>query len=293
VSRFRRRSARPVPNDTTTGTPGPGATPVTIGLSTYAFFWRRSERVSRPLDLLAVIERTAAAGAGVLQICDLPGLERLSATELAALRAASEQAGVALEVGFRGVRSASLERFLDIAVALRARLVRTMLGAGADRPTVQEAVRELRAVAPRYADAGVRIGLETYEVFATSDLLRVVTGVGDPGIGVCLDPANTVARLEQPHATIDQVAEHVVNLHVKDFTFTRSPGLVGFALTGCELGTGLLDLGYLYDRVRPSERGISEIVEHWLPWQGDEVTTVETEERWTERSLAVMRGLAG
>ena len=266
---------------------------MTIGLSTYAFFWRRSARVSHPLDLFAVIERTAAAGAGVLQICDVPDLERLAATELAALRAASEQVGVALEVGFRGVRSANLERFLEIAVALRARMVRTMLGAGTDRPTVREAVAELRAVAPRFADAGVKIGLETYEAFSTSDLVRVIAGVDDPGIGVCLDPANTVARLEHPRATIDQVAGHVVNLHVKDFAFERAPGLVGFALTGRELGAGMLDLEYLYDRVRPADHGISQIVEHWLPWQGDEVATVETEERWTEHSLAVMRDRAG
>ncbi len=145
------------------------------------------------------------------------------------------------------------------------------------------------AIAPRNAAAEVKIGLETYEM--TSDLVRVVEGVDDPAVGICLDPANTVARLEHPRETIDQVAGHVVNLHVKDFSFAKARGLVGFSLSGCELGTGLLDRGYLYDLVCPGARGISQIVEHWLAWQGSEGATIETEERWTARSLLVMKEL--
>lgn len=264
---------------------------MTIGLSTYAFFWRKSDRASHPVSLEAMIEQTAAAGAEVLQICDVPQLEGLSAVELGQLKATGERVGVAFEVGFRGVRANRLERFLEVAKCLGAGVVRTMLGFNDDRPSVDEAVSELRAIAPRYAAAGVKIGLETYEMFSTRDLVRVVEGVDDPAVGICLDPANTVARLEHPRETIDQVAEHVVNLHVKDFFFARAPGLVGFSLSGCELGTGLLDLGYLYERVRPGARGISQIVEHWLPWQGSEEATIETEERWTARSLFLMREL--
>ncbi len=261
---------------------------MSIGLSTYAFFWRMSERAGRPLSLEAVVEQTAAAGAQVLQICDHPRLAALSATELVALRGLGADVGVAFEVGFRGVRAAQLERFLEVARALGARVVRTMLSAGDDRPTLGEAVAELRVAAPRFRDAGVRLGLETYEVFSTEELVRVVEEVGDPALGVCLDPANTVARLEHPKQTIDRVVDHVVNLHVKDFAFRRAPGLVGFTLSGCELGTGLLDVEYLYDRVRPGTRGISQIVEHWLPWQGSGKATVDTEKRWTAHSLAVM-----
>ena len=261
---------------------------MSVGLSTYAFFWRMSAQVGDPLSLEEVVDETAAAGAEVLQICDHPELVEHSATQLAALRARGAAAGVAFEVGFRGVRALQLDRFLEVAVALGAGVVRTMLASGDDRPAPFEAVAELRVAAPRFADAGVRLGLETYEACSTEELVRVVEEVGDPGVGICLDPANMVARLEHPSKTIDRAAAHVVNLHVKDFTFRRAPGLVGFSLVGCELGTGLLDVGYLYGRVRPRSRGISEIVEHWLPWQGSAQATVETEARWTAHSLAAM-----
>ncbi len=266
---------------------------MSVGLSTYAFFWRMSARAPRPLSLEAVVEQTAAAGAQVLQICDHPGLAAMSAAELAELRALGDGLGVAFEVGFRGVRAAQLLRFLEVARALGAGVVRTMLSAGDDRPALSEAVAELRAAVPRFDDAGVRLGLETYEVFSTAELVRVIEEVGESALGVCLDPANTVARLEHPKETIDQVTDYVVNLHVKDFAFQRASGLVGFTLSGCELGTGLLDVEYLYARVRPEARGISQIVEHWLPWQGSAAATIEAEERWTERSLAVMASLGG
>jgi 3-oxoisoapionate decarboxylase len=107
-----------------------------------------------------------------------------------------------------------------------------------------------------------------------------------------LDPANVVARLEDPHSAIDRTADYVVNLHVKDFRFEREPGLVGFSLTGCLLGTGQLGVEYLYQRVTPAQRGISQIVEHWLAWQGDEQSTLETERKWTAHSLATMAAMS-
>ena len=41
-----------------------------IGLSTYAFFWRISERVEHPLTLHEMLEHTHDSGCSVLQICD-------------------------------------------------------------------------------------------------------------------------------------------------------------------------------------------------------------------------------
>lgn len=79
----------------------------------------------------------------------------------------------------------------------------------------------------RSSSVDVTLALETYEQVSTADLLTIVEAVGDPDLGICLDPANVVARLENPRETIDLCAEHVVNLHVKDFRFERQSGLIG------------------------------------------------------------------
>jgi 3-oxoisoapionate decarboxylase len=262
-----------------------------IGLSTYAFFWRHSAHVDNPVSLLGMIERTRDAGADALQICDYPEVESLTSGQLHDVRAAAEANGITLELGVRGVRVPRLESVLSLANSLGAHLVRTMLVLGDDRPTVDEAVQELRAAVRMYASCDVTLALETYEQVATADLLRIVEAVGDPHLGICLDPANVIARLENPRETIDLCAERVVNLHVKDFRFERESGLIGFVLAGCPLGTGQLGVDYLYQRVRPDQRGISQIVEHWLPWQADAEATVLKEQEWTAHSISTVRQL--
>jgi sugar phosphate isomerase/epimerase len=262
-----------------------------LGLSTYAFFWQHSPHVDKPINLLGMVERARDAGADALQICDYPEVESLTSAQAADVRDAAESNGITLELGVRGVRAPRLESVLSLANSLGVRLVRTMLVLGHDRPTVAEAVQELRAAVRLYAKYDVTLALETYEQVSTADLLTIVEAVGDPHLGICLDPANVVARLENPRETIDLCAEHVVNLHVKDFRFERQSGLIGFVLTGCPLGTGLLGVEYLYQRVRPEQRGITQIVEHWLPWQADAETTVLKEQEWTASSLSAMRQL--
>ena len=79
------------------------------------------------------------------------------------------------------------------------------------------------------------------------------------------------------------------NVHVKDFAFSRQDGWVGFTFAGAPLGDGLLDYDYLVETVRPDERGINQIIEHWLPWQGDSATTVNTEDQWTLHNLRLSK----
>jgi len=43
--------------------------------------------------------------------------------------------------------------------------------------------------------------------------------------------------------------------------------------------------------VRPDERGINQIIEHWLVWQGDSATTCALEDEWTLHNLDVLRAL--
>ena len=159
-----------------------------------------------------------------------------------------------------------------------------------DRPDRPEAARRLREVLPSFAAAGVTIALETYEQVRSTELLPLVEEVDHPNLGICLDPGNTIAALERPTDVVTRCAHRTVNLHVKDFGFARSPGWVGFELSGRPLGTGLLDLDHLLGTVRPDERGISQIIEHWLPWQEDAASTCATEAAWTQRSIDVLRG---
>lgn len=260
-----------------------------IGFGTYTFFWEGSELAPERLDVIGMIERTADAGVELFQICDDARIETMSDDELHRVAEVARERGVVLELGTKGIAVAHLERFLEIATILGASLLRSMVTSGDDRPSADEAADRLRQVLPAFEAAGVTIALETYEQLSSQELVDLVTTVDHPNLGICLDPANTVARLEHPTDVIARTAPHVRNIHVKDFAFTRRGGWVGFTLEGAPLGTGLLDYDALVAVVQPDDRGINQIIEHWLPLGDSIVETIELERVWTAHNLQHLR----
>ncbi|SDD00317.1 sugar phosphate isomerase/epimerase family protein [Glycomyces harbinensis] len=263
-----------------------------IGLGTYAFFWQHSERVDEPLSLTGAFEATRALGVDLFQICDFAPLQRMGGGELREAAAAARDLGLAIELGTRGIEPEHLSMFLDLAEVFEARLVRSMVYGDRSRPALPEAERWLRKSLPGFESAGVTIALETYEQVATADLVDLVSACGSDRLGVCLDPGNVVARLERPREAVAATAHLVANVHAKDFAFTREAGWVGFTYSGVPLGTGLHDYPHLLETVRPRERGVNEIVEHWLPWQGDARATVRAEREWTRTAIEYLRSTA-
>ena len=260
-----------------------------IGLSSYAFFWQLSEKVSEPLSLHEALERTAALGVDLFQICDYAPLEAMSEAELKDIRATADSLGIALELGTKGIRPDHLRKFLRIAGILGAPLLRTMFNVPGHTPDAEEAVAIFKDVLPEFEAAGVKIAVETYEQVPTARILEVIRSVGSPYLGICSDPANTVAALESPREVIDAVAPYVLNMHIKDFAFSRKEGWVGFTYSGAPLGEGLQDYDYMAGKLQPKERNINQIVEHWLPWQDSEEETIRLEKQWTQQSLDFLR----
>lgn len=260
-----------------------------IGLGTYAYFWQHSDRVPEPLSLIGALEDTRAQGVDLFQICDFAPLERMSGVELHAAARAAHDLGITIELGTKGIVPEHLSRYLQLADIFQARIVRSMIYGPDSRPGLAEAETWLRHSIRSFEAAGVILALETYEQLATSDLVGVIERVGSDALGICLDPANVTARLEQPKTCVEQTASLTKNVHVKDFAFARQPGWVGFTYSGAPMGTGLHDYPHLLETVRPRERGINEIVEHWLPWQDDAETTIRTEREWTRITLEYLR----
>lgn len=261
-----------------------------IGLGTYAFFWQHSDRVPEPLSLIGAFEATRELGVDLFQICDYEPLSAMSDAELADAASAARDLGLSIELGTKGLEPGRLARFLEHAARFDAKLVRSMLASPETRPSLPQAEDWLRQALPAYEESGITLALETYEQLATDELVGLVERIGSESLGICLDPGNVVARLEQPRDCVERVAPHVKNVHVKDFAFTRQPGWVGFTYGGAVMGEGLHDYPHLLEAVRPRERGVNEIVEHWLSWQGDAETTIRTEREWTRATVDYLRG---
>lgn len=260
-----------------------------IGLGTYAFFWQHSTRVAEPLGLVGALERTRELDVSLFQICDYEPLLRMSAAELADAARAARELGLTIELGTKGVAPEHLRTFLALADVFDAALVRSMVYAPGFRPGLAEAESMLRGTLRDYEAAGVTLALETYEQVPTEQLVGLIERVGSERLGICLDPANVVAGLELPRDAVERCAELTRNVHAKDFAFARQEGWVGFTYGGAPMGQGLHDYPHLLAAVRPEERGINEIVEHWLPWQGSPETTVQAEIAYTATALDYLR----
>ncbi|WEG08223.1 TIM barrel protein [Microbacterium horticulturae] len=260
-----------------------------IGLGTYAFFWQHSPRAPQPLTLVGAFEATRELGVELFQICDHAPLEQMGDAEIRDAAAAARALGLTVQLGTKGIAPAHLEHFLRLAEVFDATLIRSMLHGPDTHPSLAEAEGQLRYVLPRFTASGVALALETYEQVATDDLVGLVERIDSPALGICLDPANVVARLENPRDCVERAAARTLNVHAKDFSFTRESGWVGFRYSGARLGTGLHDHRHLRARVRPHERGVDEIVEHWLNWQGDVETTIRAEREWTRSAIEYLR----
>lgn len=259
-----------------------------IGIGSYAMFWEWHDAPT-PLPIAGMLERAAELGCDVFEICDDPRIERCSAAELASIRSTARALGLRLQLGTRGIGPSHLARLVDIADALDARVLRTMVQRHDGDAGIAHVADTIALTLPALEARGIALALETYEQVPTSTLVGAIERLGSARVGICLDPANCVAALEAPADVIAAAAPHTLDLHVKDFQFTRQEGWVGFQLTGARIGSGLLDLADELSSVRAAGRAPAAIVEHWLPWQGDSATTVALERDWTDATLAALR----
>ena len=158
------------------------------------------------------------------------------------------------------------------------------------QPDRVQAEADLRAVLPEFERAEVSLALETYEQVPTATVVEIVDAIDSDNLGICLDPGNVIAALEHPDDVIDMTAARVLNVHVKDFAFTRNSDMVGFRLAGVPMGQGLLDYGHLLRAVEPDRRGINLIIEQWVPWQADIEDTVALETSWVQHAVDYLNG---
>lgn len=262
---------------------------MTLGISTYAYQWRSSERVAQPMRLGDIFDDALRLGLTLVQVCDWAPLEAMDDAALHHVRDLAAARGLTLETGTKGIAPAHLRRYLAIASRLGSTLVRSMLHSPGHQPDREQAQRDLREVMGEFESAGVTLALETYEQVSTPTLVELVDSIDSPNLGICLDPGNVIASLEHPDDVIDRTAAWVRNVHVKDFSFTRDPDMVGFRLAGCPMGEGLLDLNHLLEAVRPHKRGINVVIEQWCPWQGDAEETMRVEAAWVEHAVRYLR----
>ena len=266
-----------------------------VGVGSYSYPWAigiKSYLPPRePLSAFGVLEAANDLDVRVVQIADNMPLDQMPESALDRLRDRARQLGTELEVGTRGLEPPLLLRYLDIALRLGARLVRTLMpiSTPASKPDLRQLEAWIREVLPAFEASGVSIAIENYERHSYRELLRLVESVASPSVGVCLDTLNSIGAVETPREVVHALAPHALNLHVKDFQIRRVDSGLGYLVTGCAAGEGLLDVDWVIDEVTGYGRDVNLIVELWTPFAGSVEETIAVEREWAARSVRFLK----
>jgi 3-oxoisoapionate decarboxylase len=266
-----------------------------IGVGSWTFPWATGtvldHRPEQALDPDGVVQRAKELGLHVVHFLDNLPLDGCDEATIERAAALAKEHDIEVEIGTRGTKPEHLLRYLDIAKKMGARLLRTMGGWHGAPASLEEIANNLSKVLPSYGDAGVKIALENYEAYRTSELAALVNRIDNPFLGVCLDLTNSFGALESADEILGNLVPFTISVHVKEFAVERMEFLMGFAFRGKPAGQGLLPLGKMFDALITASRQANVIVEQWPPFQENLAKTMELEINWARQSVEYLAGL--
>ncbi|WFE89858.1 TIM barrel protein [Roseibium porphyridii] len=264
-----------------------------LGLGSFSYRWScgfKDRIPEKPLGLLDLLDRAELANLSLVQFADNIPLHERDNGEIAELATESKAKGISVELGLAGATdTASLTTYLGYANQLDCELIRVSLDATDLQKGQCQLVAELKEIEQSLVDQSVRIAFENHFAISSPELASLVQRLDSDRFGVCLDVANSICAGEWPLETVNILAPFAINLHLKDCRFVPDPYGVGFKVEGVPLGKGIVDIGAVFDRLRPDERGINIILEHWLPWECDQAALSKREDEWVLESALIAR----
>src|SRR6202035_3578671 len=76
-----------------------------------------------------------------------------------------------------------------------------------------------------------------------------------PSRRFCLDAANSLGRPETFRTVVENLAEHAVVFHAKDYDIRRIDTRMGFSIVGTPVGDGRVDFDWVLSEIRRRGRG--------------------------------------
>ena len=260
-----------------------------IGVGSWTFPWATGtvldHRPKQVLDPPGVVQRAKDLGVHVVHFLDNLPLDKWDDDVIRDAGEFARQHGIEVEIGTRGTDPEHLLRYLQIAERMGARLIRTMGGWHGAPASLGEIDHNLRKVLPAFGQAGVRIALENYEAYRTSDLAALVGRIDHPALGICLDLTNSFGALESADEILRNLVPFTISVHLKEFAVERLEFLMGFAFRGKPTGRGMLPLQKMFAALSAASRQANVIVEQWPPFQETLAKTIELELNWARESV--------
>jgi 3-oxoisoapionate decarboxylase len=263
-----------------------------LGLSSYACAWAigvPGHEAPSPMDAKGFVRHAAKLGVRLVQIADNLPLERASDPELGAVRDAAVSAGVAIELGARGISPPHIQRMIDLCEFFGSALLRIVVDTAFSHPTPDEVVATVSGMLPSLQQRAVKLAIENHDRFPARTLVRILERIGSPDVGICLDTVNSLGCGEGPQYVVEQLAPFTISLHVKDFSIRRASHMMGFTVTGTPAGEGALDIPWLLGKLRAADRDPNVLLELWPAPEHRVEDTIRKEEQWRRDSIRYLR----
>lgn len=263
-----------------------------LGISSFAFGWAigvEGHNPSAPMTEVDLVAIGLGHGLQCIQIGDNLPLHTFSADRLNAFQTIIGKHHLRLEVGARKLTADHLQRYIELAGYLRAPLLRFVVDGDQYEPKLSEVESIVRNALPELKERAIVLGIENHDRFRARQLVKLLDAINSPHVGICLDCANSLGAGEGLEHVATILAPFTVNLHLKDFTAGRLDHKMGFQITGARLGTGLMDLPLLLEKLLAFNRCQSAVLEQWAPRLATIQDTIELEKQWANEGLEYLK----
>lgn len=203
--------------------------------------------------------------ARVVHFSEIRFLGSLEPEHLKKVGAYARERGIEIEIGMRSICPSSkmfdsalgtaeqqLSRMADSAVIVGSKIVRAVLGSSADRGGaipmeghIENTVKVLRAVRSKIVDNNLKVAIENHSGdMQAREVRMLIEAAGKDFVGACIDSANPLWTLEDPHLTLETLHPYALTSHIRDSYVWAVPD--GAAVRWVRMGEGNVDLdGYV------------------------------------------------
>ena len=263
-----------------------------LGISTYSFPWAIGTKAfTPPYPLTAVELLQYAAGKDIrfVQFGDNYPLHLLDRHQLNELKNLADHMKVQIQVGTRKLTVENILTYIAIASVLQTDFIRVVIDDDNFQPTENKVIDTIRQLLPHLKQAKLRLAIENHDRFSAFTLKRIIESTDKDMIAICLDTANSMGAGEGLGEVVALLALYTVNLHIKDFRIQRLDHKMGFRISGCIAGTGIVNISSLVQELNKYGRCHSAILEVWSDPEPTITETIIKEKESVERSIDYLK----
>lgn len=264
-----------------------------LGISSYSYGWSIGKagypKEMKTFSCMDLIRKAVDLKIFLVQIADNLPLHKQTEKELIELKDLSEEYGISLETGTKGIDTAHIQKYIDISTFLNSSILRCVIDTAENKPTPEETIVQLEKLVPFLERSQVKLAIENHDRFTADTLNYILDRIDTNFIGICYDTANSFGCLEGPMEVLEKLENKIINVHIKDIKVDRLPHKYGFTIYGSPAGYGQLDIKAIINKLRSIKSDPNVILELWTPPEQNMDQTVKKEQEWVRKSIMQLR----